>query len=166
MPLLVLLLFAVSLFASSDRLFECTKIFQERKSELLVELERIDEERQALEALKAATEDLLKKKQVSLELKEEELKKQLEEIKQKEAKLKSMLEENKKILKEIKSKKMSKLALTYAKMKASAAANIIAALPDDEAIKILQELKPKAIGQILAKMPPKRASELTKLLAN
>lgn len=37
---------------TSDRLFECTEIFKERKSELLVELERIDEQKQALSALK------------------------------------------------------------------------------------------------------------------
>ena len=48
---------------TSDRLFDCTEVFKERKSELLVELERIDEEKQALSALQSATEELLKKKE-------------------------------------------------------------------------------------------------------
>jgi hypothetical protein len=51
---------------TSEKLFECTQIFKERKSELLVELERIDEQKQALSALKIATEELLKKKRRTL----------------------------------------------------------------------------------------------------
>ena len=46
--IILLSIYTISLFAlqTSDRLFECTEIFQERKSELLVELERIDEQMQ------------------------------------------------------------------------------------------------------------------------
>lgn len=64
--LLIALLYS-SLFSmqNSDKLFECTQIFKERKNELLVELERIDEQKQALNALKTATEELLKKKKQS-----------------------------------------------------------------------------------------------------
>ena len=42
-----LLLGMVPLFAlqTSEKLFECTKIFEERKSELILELERIDEQK-------------------------------------------------------------------------------------------------------------------------
>ena len=58
----IILVFVAFLYGGDDKIFECTKIFKERKSELLVELERIDEEKQALEALKTATEELLKKK--------------------------------------------------------------------------------------------------------
>jgi len=62
---LLVLLISSSLFSAqpSERLFECTEIFKERKSELLVELERIDEQKQALSALRAATEELLKQKE-------------------------------------------------------------------------------------------------------
>ena len=62
--LLLFTLLTSTLFSlqTSDRLFECTEIFKERKSELLVELERIDEQKQALSALKVATEELLKQK--------------------------------------------------------------------------------------------------------
>ena len=66
----ILLLSSLNALQTSDRLFECTEIFKERKSELLVELERIDEQKQALSALKTATEELLKKKEVSLNQKE------------------------------------------------------------------------------------------------
>jgi flagellar motility protein MotE (MotC chaperone) len=167
MRLIYLLLVASLLLGAQDedKLFECTKIFKDRKSELLVELERIDEEKQALEALKIATNNLLKKKKVALDLQEEEVNKKLKTIKQKEASVKKMLEENKKVLKELKKLKMSKIAQTYSKMKASSAANIISKLPDDEAVKILRELKPKTVGQIFAKMEPKKASSLTQLLA-
>ena len=58
----------LSALQTSDRLFDCTEIFKERKSELLVELERIDEQKQALSALKVATEDLLKKKMENVKL--------------------------------------------------------------------------------------------------
>ena len=53
---------SVNLQASSE-LYECTKVFEERKQELILELERIDEQEQALNALKDATEELLKKKE-------------------------------------------------------------------------------------------------------
>ncbi|OYZ57173.1 MAG: PDP protein, partial [Sulfuricurvum sp. 24-42-5] len=49
--------------AQNTKSYECTKIFESRKNELLIELGRIDEERQSLDALKRATEDLLKKKE-------------------------------------------------------------------------------------------------------
>ncbi|MDX1294857.1 MAG: hypothetical protein R3302_01230 [Sulfurimonadaceae bacterium] len=51
---------------TSEKLFECTKIFEERKGELLVELERIDEQKQALDALKTASDELLSRKEAAL----------------------------------------------------------------------------------------------------
>ena len=62
----ILTLSSLIALETSERLFECTEIFKERKSELLVELERIDEQKQALSALKAATEELLKQKESKL----------------------------------------------------------------------------------------------------
>ena len=66
--ILLIVLCYSSLFSlqTSEKLFECTEIFKERKSELLVELERIDEQKQALSALQAATEELLTKKEPKL----------------------------------------------------------------------------------------------------
>ena len=165
--LLGLFLLSSSLFSlqTSDKLFECTEIFQERKSELLVELERIDEQKQSLSALKTATEELLKQKESKLDRREEILNNRLVDIEKKEKNTKEMLAKNEAILKEIKKIKMNKIAQTFAKMKAGASANILSDMDEQEAVAILQSLKPKTVGQILTKMDAKKASKLTQLLA-
>lgn len=167
MRILFVLIFTVSsilALETSDRLFECTEIFKERKSELLVELERIDEQKQALDALKVATEELLKKKEAKINNKEEVVDKKLAEITQKEDSIKKMLEENRTLLKELKDIKMSKIAQTFAKMKPASAANILSDMDIKEAVSILNSLKPKTVGQILTKMDAKKASQMTVLL--
>ncbi len=161
----ILILSYLDALQTSDRLFECTEIFKERKSELLVELERIDEQKQALSALKSATEDLLKKKKISLEQKEEIVETKLVKISEKEENIKKMLAKNEEILKSITDTKITKIAQTFAKMKAGSAANILADMNSKDAIRILQVLKPKTVGQILAKMDAKKASELTLFLS-
>jgi flagellar motility protein MotE (MotC chaperone) len=163
--LIFILTSCLSALQTSDKLFECTEIFQERKSELLVELERIDEQKQSLSALKTATEELLKQKESKLDHKEEILNNKLQTITQKEKNTQEMLKKNEAILKEIKKIKMNKIAQTFAKMKAASAANILSDMPSTDAIAILQSLKPKTVGQILTKMDAKKASELTQLLA-
>jgi flagellar motility protein MotE (MotC chaperone) len=161
------LLFTTTLFSlqTSDRLFECTEIFKERKSELLVELERIDEQKQALSALKIATEELLKKKELKLSQQEEVVEKKLADISDKEKSVKDMLRKNENLLKELKSTKMGKIAQTFSKMKASAAANILSDMPESDAKVILESLKPKVVGKILTKMDAQKASKLTQLLS-
>jgi len=165
--LLVLFSVHTMLFAlqTSDKLFECTEIFKERKSELLVELERIDEQKQSLNALKTATEELLKKKKAKLDLLEEQVNQKLDDISKKEASVKKMLTENTKLLAKLKAVKMNKIAQTFAKMKAESAANILSDMDAKEAAVILQSLKPKIVGKILSKMDAQKASELTLLLA-
>lgn len=162
--LLYLLFSTVFGLEGQEKLFECTQIFQERKSELLVELERIDEQRQALDALKTATDELLDKKEIALNKKEQEVNAKLDEITQKEASIKAMLEANEKALAEIKALKMDKVSQTYAKMKPGAAAGVLSALEAQEAATILTTLKPKTVGKILSKMDAKKASEITLLL--
>jgi len=165
--LLFLFFYSSSLLAiqTSDKIFKCTKIFEQRKGELLVELERIDEQKQALSALKTATEDLLKRKKAKLDQQEEEVNNKLSEISEKEKKIQAMLDENKKLLKELKKTKMSKIAQTYAKMKAGAAASILSDMPTEDAVAILRSLKPKVVGKIFTKMDAKKAAKLTELLA-
>ena len=168
MRFLLLTIFTItSLMAlqTSDRLFDCTEIFKERKSELLVELERIDEQKQALDALKIATEELLKKKESNLVHKEETVDAKLKEITQKEESIKNMLKKNELVLKELKSSKMNKIAQTFAKMKPASASNILSDMDTQEAAGILSSLKPKTVGKILSKMDPKKASKLTLILA-
>ena len=150
---------------TSDKIFECTKIFEQRKGELLVELERIDEQKQALSALKTATEDLLKRKKAKLDQQEEEVNNKLAEISAKEKNIKAMLEQNKKLLEELKNTKMSKISQTYAKMKAGAAASILSNMPPEDAVAILRSLKPKVVGKIFSKMDAEKAAKLTELLA-
>ncbi|MDQ7044692.1 MAG: PDP protein [Sulfurimonas sp.] len=162
--ILMMFLSSVNALQTSDRLFDCTEIFKERKGELLVELERIDEQQQALSALKSATEELLKKKETRLTLQEEEINNKLLEITQKETATKKMLEKNVITLKELKSTKMTKIAQTFAKMKAGAASGILSKMDAQEAVAILRALKPKTVGQILTKMEAKKASQLTLIL--
>jgi len=162
--LLHLLLASLLSLETSDKLFECTEIFKERKSELLVELERIDEQKQALSALQIATEELLKKKETRLNEKEEVVDKKLLEIKEKEDSIKQMLTKNEGILEELKNIKMDKIGQTFAKMKEASAAAILSDMENEEAASILSSLKPKTVGKILSKMEPKKASDLTLLL--
>ena len=166
--ILALLFLYSSLFSfeTSDKLFECSEIFKARKSELLIELERIDEQKQALDALKTATEELLKQKESKVAYEAEVVEVKLQEVKKKESNIKIMLEENKAILKKIKKTKMDKIAQTFSKMKAGASAKLLSAMDSNEAADILKSLKPKIVGKILTKMSDKKGAELTKILAN
>ncbi|OHE11226.1 MAG: PDP protein, partial [Sulfurimonas sp. RIFOXYD12_FULL_36_11] len=122
---------------TSDKLFECTEIFKARKSELLVELERIDEQKQALSALKTATEELLKKREAKVSQDEEVVSLKLKEIASKEESIKKMLQKNEETLKEIKDIKMSNITQTFSKMKAASTANVLSEMNPQEAASIL-----------------------------
>lgn len=150
---------------TSDKLFECTEIFKARKSELLVELERIDEQKQALSALKTATEELLKKREAKVSQDEEVVSLKLKEITSKEESIKKMLQKNEETLKDIKDIKMSNITQTFSKMKAASTANVLSEMNPQEAASILSSLNPAIVGAILSKMDPKKASELTLMLA-
>ena len=150
---------------TSEHLFECNKVFQERKSELLVELERIDEQRQALDALKTATDELFLQKEARLQERENNVSALLKAITQKEENIKKMLEKNEKLLDEIKTLKMNKTSQMFAKMKAGAAAAILENMSVKEAAAVMMTLKPKTVGQILAKMDSKKASDISLQIA-
>lgn len=158
---LLLILFITSLFSQT---IDCTKVFEERKAELLKEIEKIDEARQSFEALKAATNSLFDKQQESLDKQKEEISQTLSEITQKEESIKKMLEENKKILEAIEGAKNDKISDTYSKMKDSAAASIIEALPLHEAAAVMFSLESKKMSKIMAKMNPDIASKITQIL--
>ncbi len=145
----------------NSKLYECTKIFEQRKGELVLELERIDEQRQALESLKIATDELLNNKEVFLDQKEKRLNSIEMDVNATKKLTQEMLEENKKVLKEIKELKMDAISKTYSKMKAANAANILSKMDKKEASKILSTLKPKTVGAILGKMKPVDAAKLT-----
>lgn len=161
-----LLFFAVvlNIFAQDTNLVDCNKIFDERKNELLGEIEKIDEQQQMLQALQAATQDMLDKKEQILKEKELEINATMSEITKKEDNIKKMLKKNEDLLDAIKKAKDDKISETYAKMKDSKAAPILEALEAKQAAAILFSLKPQETGKIMAKMNPQKASELTALL--
>jgi flagellar motility protein MotE (MotC chaperone) len=75
-----------------------------------------------------------------------------------------MLEENKKLLAQVEAKKGDKLDETYIKMKDAAAAAIVEKLPVHEGAAIMFGLPAKKVSQIMAKMNPQIASEITQQL--
>lgn len=162
--ILVLVSYAFAV-ESSGRVYDCNAIFKERKSELLVELERIDEQKQALSSLKIATEDLLKKKAKKLDREEKALEEKLAKVKKIMSDTQKLVDEKKALLKKIKDIKMSKMSQTYAKMKPASAASILSDMPTSDAVGILQSLKPKVVGKILTKMDPQKASTLTQMMS-
>ena len=143
---------------------DCTKVFEERKNELLREVEKVDEARQSFEALQAATNALFEKQKTVLKEKESALAKTKAEIEAKEKQIASMLEENKKLLAQVEAKKNDKLDETYIKMIDAAAAAIVEKLPVHEGAAIMFGLPAKKMSQIMAKMDPKIASEITQQL--
>lgn len=163
--ILLIGLLPLSALQTSEKLFECTKIFEERKGELLLELERIDEQKQALDALKSATDELIKKREAALSEQEGKNAATLKSIEEKEKNIEAMLQENKKVLDEIKALKMDKVTRTFSKMKPASSAKIMGDMSSEEAARILTTLKPATAGKILAKMDSKKASEITLLLA-
>jgi len=74
-----------SLLFAADAI-DCTKVFDERKGELLKEIEKIDEARQSFEALQAATMHCLKSKKVHLKKKRVLWQKQSKKLRQKSKK--------------------------------------------------------------------------------
>jgi flagellar motility protein MotE (MotC chaperone) len=143
---------------------DCTQVFEERKVELLKEIEKIDEARQSFEALQAATNSLFDKQQTKLDVRRDDLNATMREIASKEDNIKKMIEENQKLLKAINGAKNDKISETYSKMKDSAAAGILSELPTSEAAAVLFTLQAKKVSKVMAKMDPKKASQITQRL--
>ena len=162
---LIFILTNILFATATNRTFDCTKIFEERKLELVERLEDIDEQTQALQSLKEATSMLLDKKKAKIDEEMQKIKAIQAEVDLKEENIKKLLAENKKILEDIKKNKLSKISTLYAKMKAASAANIFAKMEVKEATDILATLPPKVLGKIFAKMDATKAAELTHELA-
>ena len=143
---------------------DCTQVFEQRKKELLREVEKIDEARQSFEALQGASNALFEKQKVSLKEREAALAKAKLELEAKEKQIAQMLEENRKLLEQVEAKKTEKVDETYIKMKDAAAASIIEKLPSHEAASIMFGLPAKKVSQIMAKMNPQVASDITQKL--
>ncbi len=143
---------------------DCNIIFEQRKAEILREIEKIDEQQQALQALQSATQNVLDQKDADLKKREAALAAEKKELEQREEAIKRLLEKNEKILAEIKNTTQSKIGTTYAGMKDSKSAAILENLPESEAAMILFALDTKVVGKILAKMDPQKAANLTQII--
>lgn len=148
----------------ADSTTDCTAVFEERKSELIEEIEKIDEARQANEALKAANDALYEKKLKYLQKEQAKNEDILRQIKDENEKLAKKNKENKELIASINDIKNNKLSETYNKMKDGSAAAIMESMERGEAANILFTLPPKKVSKIMAKMDPTIASELTVLL--
>ena len=159
--LVIVFMLFTAVFAQT---IDCTKVFEERKIELLKEIEKIDEARQSFEALEAATNALFSKQQAKLNTQKDDLNATMRKISNKEDSIKKLLQENKKLLEAINGAKNDKISETYSKMKDSAAAAILAELSTSEAASVLFTLQAKKVSKIMAKMDPKKASKITQKL--
>lgn len=165
--ILPLLAFGIlPLFAAENKreLIDCNIIFEQRKSEIIQEIERIDEQQQALQALQSATQNVLDQKEADLKKREIALNNAQKEMEEREAKITRLLKHNEEVLKQIRGATQSKVGETYAGMKDSKSAAILETLPEAEAAEILFALDTKVMSKILAKMTPQKAATLTQLL--
>lgn len=154
---LILILMNFSFGASVD----CTQVFEERKAELIKEVDNIDEARQSFEALKAATNSLFDKQKEKVQEGQKALKNKEDELNKKQKHILDLIAKNQKLIDTIKGLKNDKITETYTKMKDSAAAAVFEDLSTDEASAILFTLPAKKISKIMAKMDPVKASKIT-----
>ena len=167
MKKILLIICVLGAFAQANQkkqVIDCNIIFEQRKEEILKELEKIDEQQQALQALQNATQNILDQKEADLKMREEKMAKLKEEITQQEENIQKLIKKNQKLLEEMKEVGKNKVSTTYASMKDSKSAAILEALPSTEAAQILFTLDTKIVSKILAKMNPQKAAELTQML--
>lgn len=154
-------LIVILVVSSFSQTVDCTQIFESRKSELLREVEKIDDARQSFEALKAATNALFDKRKAQIDQDRVAIVQKEVDLNATRQQINDLIAQNQQILNEIKGLKSDKISQTYAKMKDSAAATIFESLSTEEASSILFMLQAKKISQILAKMDPVKASKIT-----
>ncbi len=160
----VWLLLGLTTLVSAKDLVDCNAVFEQRKGEILRELDRLDEEQQSFELYKEAQLSLIRKKEQKLTQKLAEVNATLQKVSQTKKEIVALYEKNKKMLEEIKKAKDDKITASYLKMKDSKAAAILDAMTRPQAAKILFNLTPKKIAKVMAKMDPDIASAVTTLL--
>ncbi|MDD6055756.1 MAG: MotE family protein [Helicobacteraceae bacterium] len=157
--------FCTALIAQNQcEVIDCNIIFEQRKAEIIKEIEKIDAEQQALQALQTATQNVLDQKEADLKNRELALVQKQKEMDLQEEQIKRLIKKNENILKEIKGATQSKVGETYTAMKDSKSAAILENLPENEAAEILYTLDTKIMSKILAKMTPQKAATLTAML--
>ncbi|CAM2920692.1 MotE family protein [Helicobacter burdigaliensis] len=161
---ILILMFFCAVFSFSAETIDCNIIFEQRKGEILKELDKINEQQQALQALQNATQNILEQKEAELKKREEKVAKIEQDIKATEEKINKMLKKNEEILKQIQNATKTKVGEAYTSMKDSKSAAILENLPEGEAANILFGLDTKVASKILAKMNPQKAATLTQLI--
>jgi len=163
-----LLLFLPFLLFASDvnksKLVDCYEIFEQRKAELEMKIEQIEEQRQAFIALKDASMNILKKKQTKVDKKFQEVNATLTKIEQTKKENEKLVKQYKKILEEIKKAQTSKIVQSYSKMRAGNAAKILQDMDMNTSLDILSKLSPKVLSKIFSKMDSQKAAVLTEKL--
>jgi flagellar motility protein MotE (MotC chaperone) len=166
--LLIPFIFFILLFANNEtkeaKLVDCYKIFDQRRGELEMKLEQIEEQKQAFQALKDVSMNILKKKEAKIKKEQEELNATLNKIEATKKENEEILKKYQQILKQIKDATASKLVQSYSKMRAGNAANILANMDTNTSLEILSKLSPKVLSKIFAKMDPGKAALLTEKL--
>ena len=152
----------ISLYAKN--LVECNEIFEQRKSEILRAMDRLDDQQQSFELYKEAQNNLLEKREKKITKKLQEVNATLQKVEKTKKEVVKLYQEKKHLLEEIKKAKDDKITAAYLKMKDSKAASILDDMPKSRAAKILFNLTPKKISKVMAKMDPIIASDVTELL--
>jgi flagellar motility protein MotE (MotC chaperone) len=153
-----------SLYAQSNNVYNCNKIFEARKEELILELDKIDEQQQQLEALQAATQSMLDRKEQAIKKKEKILEEQMKKAEDKISELNKKLKKVQETEDALNKKINDRLITSYSKMNPKKAAPILDAMELVDSTEILFKLNPKITGKVLAIMPPQKAADITKLL--
>jgi len=169
----LILIFLSSYFLSAEtpkvdksKLLNCYDIFEQRRSELEGQVEDIEDKRQAFQALKDATMNIINKKKQKLDAQQKEINASLAKITQTKNEIKKLIEKNKKILQQIKKAQTDKLVITYSKMRAGNAALILQDMDENASIDILYRLSPKVLSKIFSKMDVQKAAILSEKLKN
>jgi len=169
----LILLIPFLLFAKVDdtkvdktKLINCYEIFEQRRGELELKLEQIEEQKQAFIALKDASMHLLKKKEKVINEKEKEVNATLNKIENIKKQNEELVKKYQKILEEIKKAQTSKIVQSYAKMRAGNAAKILQDMDMNTSLDILSKLSPKVLSKIFSKMDSTKAAVLTEKLKN
>jgi flagellar motility protein MotE (MotC chaperone) len=160
----VLGLFLLSVSFAETQLIDCDKVFEERKGEILKEMQKLDQLQSEFEAFQEASNSLLDQKKEKVIAKIKELNSTLEEVKKNKEDIVSIFDKNKKLLEEIKNIKDNKISSTYLKMKDKKAATILNNMSKKDVAEILFKLTPKKISTIMSRMDPAIASGVTLLI--
>lgn len=114
----ILLAFAFGIFLFGAEIpVDCVSIFEARKSELSKEIDKIDEERQSLEAFRASSEAIFKERNAKLIQKEADINATLSKIEDQKAQIENLIKRNDEILSQIKTMTTDKVGEAYGKMK-------------------------------------------------